>query len=78
MKLSSENRKMASQLLKRQLLSQSWSTLQGIKVFLFDCDGVLWKGDQVIEKATETVNYLIESGKHVYFVVRNWTFQLAK
>ena len=65
---------MASQLLKRQLLSQNWSTLQGIKVFLFDSDGVLWKGDQVIEKATETVNYLIESGKHVYFVVRSCAF----
>ena len=26
--------------------------------FLFDCDGVLWKGEQVIQGAAEVMGYL--------------------
>ena len=44
--------------------------LSGIKVFLFDCDGVIWKGSQAIPGAVDTLNYLKDAGKQVYYVVQ--------
>jgi 4-nitrophenyl phosphatase len=36
--------------------------------FLFDCDGVLWVGDQTIEHSFSALNYLIDNNKKVYFL----------
>lgn len=60
---------MATPVLRRQLTQCSSGLFKDIKVFLFDCDGVLWKGAQLIDKAADTINYLTNQGKYVYFVV---------
>lgn len=38
---------------------------------LFDCDGVIWRGDQVIQGAPEVINLLKKNGKRVFFVTNN-------
>eukprot|EP00922_Rhytidocystis_sp_ex-Travisia-forbesii_P021577 GHVS01031600.1.p1 GENE.GHVS01031600.1~~GHVS01031600.1.p1 ORF type:complete len:396 (+),score=68.88 GHVS01031600.1:216-1403(+) len=40
-------------------------------VFLFDCDGVLWHGDKLIERVIETLEQLQAAGKQLYFVTNN-------
>ncbi|KAK4011231.1 glycerol-3-phosphate phosphatase [Daphnia magna] len=40
---------------------------------LFDCDGVLWAGSKVLYRAVETVNYLKDSGKQIFYVTNNST-----
>ncbi|VWU48936.1 4-nitrophenylphosphatase, putative [Hepatocystis sp. ex Piliocolobus tephrosceles] len=40
-------------------------------VFFFDCDGVLWKGNEVIEGAVEVIDKLIKANKKVYFITNN-------
>jgi len=39
--------------------------------FLFDCDGVLWRGDQVIEGAIVLIQNLKSNGKKVLFITNN-------
>jgi len=39
--------------------------------FLFDCDGVLWNGDHVIQGVTEVMGYLRSKQKSVIFVTNN-------
>ena len=47
--------------------------LAGTDVFIFDCDGVIWKGDLVIEGANEVLKRLRSLGKIIYFVTNNST-----
>lgn len=42
-------------------------------VFLFDCDGVMWKGNGLIEGADKAVLWLRSLNKEVYFVTNNST-----
>lgn len=58
------------QLLRRRLDKADINTLMKIKVFMFDCDGVLWNGQKPIAGAIETVDYLKKNGKSVYYCVR--------
>lgn len=57
------------QLLRRRLDKADINMLMKIKVFMFDCDGVLWRGQKPISGAIETLNYLKENGKSVYYCV---------
>jgi len=41
--------------------------------FIFDCDGVLWRGADKIPGASDTVKKLMDMGKNVYFVTNNST-----
>ncbi|GAA5885088.1 hypothetical protein JCM16303_006397 [Sporobolomyces ruberrimus] len=41
--------------------------------FLFDCDGVIWEGDEIIGKSKETLEYLRKKGKRIFFVTNNAT-----
>ncbi|KAL8892350.1 MAG: hypothetical protein Q9215_000749 [Flavoplaca cf. flavocitrina] len=43
------------------------------KVFLFDCDGVLWSGDHLFEGTVETLEMLRSKGKQIVFVTNNST-----
>uniref|UniRef100_UPI00358E1EB8 glycerol-3-phosphate phosphatase-like n=1 Tax=Myxine glutinosa TaxID=7769 RepID=UPI00358E1EB8 len=45
--------------------------LESTDSFLFDCDGVLWRGNRAIDGAPEAVNALRRRGKRVYFVTNN-------
>jgi len=45
--------------------------IENIDTFLFDCDGVLWDGNGVIEKSCDALLKLKELGKKVFFVTNN-------
>ncbi|KAK6932884.1 hypothetical protein RJ641_002508 [Dillenia turbinata] len=42
-----------------------------VDLFLFDCDGVIWKGDKLIDRVTETLHLLRSKGKKLVFVTNN-------
>ncbi|KAG5418772.1 pho2 [Candida metapsilosis] len=39
--------------------------------FLFDCDGVVWLGDELIPGAAEFIQLLVDNGKQLAFVTNN-------
>ncbi|KAJ8413656.1 hypothetical protein AAFF_G00081630 [Aldrovandia affinis] len=47
--------------------------LDSVESVLFDCDGVIWRGDQAIAGAPEVINSLKKNGKRVFFVTNNST-----
>lgn len=47
--------------------------LDSVDAVLFDCDGVIWRGEQVIPGAPEVINCLKKRGKRVFFVTNNST-----
>ncbi|RXN02093.1 Phosphoglycolate phosphatase [Acipenser ruthenus] len=47
--------------------------LDSVDNFLFDCDGVIWRGEQAIPGAPEVTNLLKKNGKRVFFVTNNST-----
>ena len=57
------------QLLRRRLAKADINLLMKIKVFMFDCDGVLWRGAQPIDGAIDTLNYLKDHGKSIFYCV---------
>ena len=40
---------------------------------LFDCDGVIWKGDSLIDKVPSVLELLRKLGKKIFFVTNNST-----
>ncbi|XP_062237622.1 pyridoxal phosphate phosphatase [Platichthys flesus] len=49
------------------------SLMEAKDYFLFDCDGVIWHGEQAVPGAAKVVNTLISRGKNVVFVTNNST-----
>lgn len=47
--------------------------LDGVDVFIFDCDGVIWRGDSLIDGIPETLDKLRALGKKMFFVTNNST-----
>lgn len=47
--------------------------LDRTNTFIFDCDGVIWRGDSLIDQAPDTIEYLRSIGKRVFFVTNNST-----
>lgn len=47
--------------------------LDSVDVFIFDCDGVIWKGDSVIDRVPDVLAKLRAMGKRVFFVTNNST-----
>jgi phosphoglycolate phosphatase len=44
-----------------------------VEAFIFDCDGVIWRGDQLIDGVPETLDMLRAAGKKTIFVTNNST-----
>lgn len=42
-------------------------------VFIFDCDGVIWKGDTIIDGVPAILDMLRAAGKKIFFVTNNST-----
>lgn len=53
--------------------TRPWSSslVDDFDTFLFDCDGVLWRGGERIPGAIEAIQRLLKLGKNVYFVTNN-------
>lgn len=49
-----------------------------VDAFLFDCDGVIWKGDKLIDGVSETLHFLRSQGKKLVFVTNNSTKSRAQ
>lgn len=47
--------------------------LDEVDVFIFDCDGVIWRGDSLIDGIPETLAKLRAAGKKMFFVTNNST-----
>lgn len=47
--------------------------LNSVDAFLFDCDGVIWKGDKLIDGVPQTLDMLRSLGKKLVFVTNNST-----
>ncbi|XP_065098587.1 glycerol-3-phosphate phosphatase [Paramisgurnus dabryanus] len=45
--------------------------LESVDSVLFDCDGVIWRGDQAIPGAPEVIKTLKKNGKRVFYVTNN-------
>lgn len=45
--------------------------LESHDTFIFDCDGVLWRGDRLLPGTVETLDFLAEKGKGSIFVTNN-------
>lgn len=45
--------------------------LDSVDSVLFDCDGVIWRGDQAVPGAAQVINLLKAHGKKVFFVTNN-------
>ncbi|KAK9057899.1 hypothetical protein SSX86_022738 [Deinandra increscens subsp. villosa] len=52
-------------------LSNLHSLLDSVDCFLFDCDGVIWKGDTLIDGVPQTLEMLRSKGKKLIFVTNN-------
>ncbi|KTW31064.1 4-nitrophenylphosphatase [Pneumocystis jirovecii RU7] len=57
----------------KQLLTKSdyQNFLSEFDTFLFDCDGVLWKGTKLLPNVPETLNFIRSKGKNIAFVTNN-------
>eukprot|EP00892_Ulva_mutabilis_P002659 jgi/Ulvmu1/12394/UM009_0040.1 len=44
-----------------------------VEAFIFDCDGVIWRGDTLIPDVPETLDMLRKAGKKLIFVTNNST-----
>ena len=44
-----------------------------VDVFIFDCDGVIWKGDTLIDGVPAILDKLRAAGKKCFFVTNNST-----
>lgn len=47
--------------------------LSNYDTFIFDCDGVLWRGSDVLPGSPETLTFLRDQGKQLIFVTNNST-----
>ncbi|KAK9681419.1 hypothetical protein RND81_10G000900 [Saponaria officinalis] len=54
------------------------SLLESVDAFVFDCDGVIWKGDQLIDGVAETLSMLRSKSKAIVFVTNNSTKSRAQ
>jgi len=56
-----------------RLTNPQTNLLDNVDVFIFDCDGVIWRGDSLIDGIPETLAKLRAAGKRMFFVTNNST-----
>ncbi|QCE12453.1 phosphoglycolate phosphatase 1B, chloroplastic-like [Vigna unguiculata] len=56
-----------------QPLKNADELIDSVETFIFDCDGVIWKGDKLIGGVPETLDLLRSKGKRLVFVTNNST-----
>ncbi|KAM3739135.1 hypothetical protein ACB098_08G003100 [Castanea mollissima] len=56
-----------------QPLKNAEELISSVETFIFDCDGVIWKGDKLIDGVPETLDMLRSKGKRLVFVTNNST-----
>ncbi|KAL4353150.1 hypothetical protein GQ457_06G013160 [Hibiscus cannabinus] len=56
-----------------QPLENADELISSVETFIFDCDGVIWKGDKLIDGVPETLDMLRSKGKRLVFVTNNST-----
>ncbi|XP_050242655.1 phosphoglycolate phosphatase 1A, chloroplastic-like [Quercus robur] len=56
-----------------QPLKNAEELINSVETFVFDCDGVIWKGDKLIDGVPETLDMLRSKGKRLVFVTNNST-----
>ncbi|XP_031249377.1 phosphoglycolate phosphatase 1B, chloroplastic-like [Pistacia vera] len=56
-----------------QPLKNADELIDSVETFIFDCDGVIWKGDKLIDGVPETLDMLRAKGKRLVFVTNNST-----
>eukprot|EP00929_Paragymnodinium_shiwhaense_P108114 TRINITY_DN7443_c0_g1_i11.p1 TRINITY_DN7443_c0_g1~~TRINITY_DN7443_c0_g1_i11.p1 ORF type:complete len:430 (-),score=129.33 TRINITY_DN7443_c0_g1_i11:115-1344(-) len=56
-----------------QPLTTPGDLLDNVDVFIFDCDGVIWLGDSVIDGIPNVLDELRKKGKTIFFVTNNST-----
>ena len=54
-------------------VAEAKKLLDKTKTFIFDCDGVIWKGDSLIDGVPETIEMLKSMGKQLFFITNNST-----
>lgn len=54
-------------------LTDARALIDNVETFIFDCDGVIWKGDKLIDGVPETLDMLRNLGKKMVFVTNNST-----
>ncbi|PWA50255.1 haloacid dehalogenase-like hydrolase (HAD) superfamily protein [Artemisia annua] len=62
-----------SEVVPAQKLADADALIDSVETFIFDCDGVIWKGDSLIEGVPETLELLRSKGKRLVFVTNNST-----
>ncbi|KAG6548635.1 hypothetical protein Mapa_009789 [Marchantia paleacea] len=55
------------------MLTDAAQLISSVETFVFDCDGVIWKGDTLIDGIPETLDMLRSLGKKLIFVTNNST-----
>eukprot|EP00246_Nothoceros_aenigmaticus_P003434 TRINITY_DN14596_c0_g1_i2.p1 TRINITY_DN14596_c0_g1~~TRINITY_DN14596_c0_g1_i2.p1 ORF type:complete len:380 (-),score=75.11 TRINITY_DN14596_c0_g1_i2:299-1438(-) len=55
------------------ILTDAAALIDSVETFIFDCDGVIWKGDTLIDGVPETLDLLRSLGKRLVFVTNNST-----
>ncbi|XP_055802019.1 phosphoglycolate phosphatase 2 isoform X2 [Solanum dulcamara] len=64
---------MNGEISKSLSLENAKELLNSVDAFLFDCDGVIWKGEKLINGVPETLDLLRSHGKKLVFVTNNST-----
>jgi len=64
---------MSTQALSKATSTDHKALVDKVDCFIFDCDGVIWKGDKLIDGVPETLAMLREMGKKLIFVTNNST-----
>lgn len=60
-------------MLKITTKQQALEFLAKYDTFVFDCDGVLWQGNHLLDHVVETIDMLRSQGKRLIFVTNNST-----